>query len=151
MVARGGDARNQRAGRTFVNPADVGPHSPRGRGYSTRSATINRSMEQGNEPNANLRAHGLATRADAETKDGSNIVQIPQRGDILPLRKAQGGRERAKRISQGDARLRTGNPHQTTKICPNPAGQTNAPPINSPSQSKSILSIHASSDVKNYH
>ncbi len=60
-----GDAR-PRAGRTFADPADVEPRSPRRHGYSNQLG-FNRAMEDGDLSTAVNRAHGLATWADAGT------------------------------------------------------------------------------------
>ncbi len=78
-----GDAR-PRAGRTFVNPGDVGLHSLRGSRLQHQLGS-NRAMVDG-EPfvpharTAVLLARGLATRADAGLKEGS-IPISRKRGD----------------------------------------------------------------------
>ncbi len=63
----GAGHRHPRAGRTFADPADVEPRSPRGRGYSNQLGS-NRAMEDGILSTTVDRAHGLATWADAGTK-----------------------------------------------------------------------------------
>ena len=74
----------QRAGRTFVNPGDVGLHSLRGPRLQHQLGS-NRAMVDG-EPfvprarTAVLLARGLATRADAGLKEGS-IPKSRKRGD----------------------------------------------------------------------
>ena len=94
--------RRPRAGRACVNPADVGPHSLRGRGYRASSGD-NRAMEGGKTPILGcppVRRSGIVGRGWS----GYGTCPIsPKRGDgtqPLPFAERR-GREQAKRRSQG--------------------------------------------------
>ncbi len=115
-----GNAR-PRAGRTFVNPADVGPRQQTGRGYSTSSGLTERwRTAQLKRPNSGPTAWQRGQTL--ELKDGPTS-NPRKRGDETPRLADRKSAHRP--VGAGFKPAPTTN--QTPKTCNTPAGHTDTP------------------------